>query len=78
MVDKDILLGNDTYLMSNQDVDNSVDYQALNEDWDDIFRGKIHSPAGCGMDVYNNLDEHKVYISQRQYIVDSVKKVFQV
>ena len=27
-----------------------------------------------GMDVYNNLDEHKVYISQRQYIVDSVKR----
>ena len=26
-----------------------------------------------GRDVYNNLDEHKVYISQRQYIVDSVK-----
>ena len=34
--------------MSNQDtIDNSVDYQALNEDWDDIFRGKIHSSAGC-------------------------------
>ena len=27
-----------------------------------------------GMDVYNNLDEHKVYISQRQYIVGSVKR----
>ena len=36
--------------MSNQvqdTIDNSVDYQALNEDWDDIFRGKIHSSAGC-------------------------------
>ena len=27
-----------------------------------------------GMDVYNNLDEHKVFISQRQYIADSVKR----
>ena len=26
------------------------------------------------MDVYNNLDEHKVFISQRQYIADSVKR----
>ena len=26
------------------------------------------------MDVYNNLDEHKVFISQRQYIDDSVKR----
>ena len=26
------------------------------------------------MDVYNNLDEHKVLISQRQYIADSVKR----
>ena len=33
--------------MSNQDIDNSVDYQALNEDWDDIFRGNIYSSAGC-------------------------------
>ena len=34
--------------MSNQyTIDNSVDYQALNEDWDDIFRGKIHASAGC-------------------------------
>ena len=34
--------------MSNQDtIDNSVDYQALTEDWDDIFRGKIYSSAGC-------------------------------
>ena len=32
--------------MSNQDtIDNSVDYQALNEDWDDIFRGKLHLSA---------------------------------
>ena len=32
----------------NQDEnDNSVDYQALHEDWDDIFRGKIHASAGC-------------------------------
>ena len=50
LVDKDNLLGNDTYLMSNQDqdaIDNSVDYQALHEDWDDIFRGKLHASAGC-------------------------------
>jgi hypothetical protein len=25
----------------------SVDYQALHEDWDDIFQGKIHASAGC-------------------------------
>ena len=32
----------------NQDEnDNLVDYQALHEDWDDIFRGKIHASAGC-------------------------------
>jgi len=32
----------------NQDEnDNSVDYQALHEDWDDIFQGKIHASAGC-------------------------------
>jgi hypothetical protein len=31
----------------NQDEnDNSVD-QALHEDWDDIFREKIHASAGC-------------------------------
>ena len=50
LVDKDNLLGNDTYLMSNQDedaIDSSFDYQALNEDWDDIFRGKLHLSAGC-------------------------------
>ena len=43
-------MGNDTYLMStlNQDDnDSSVDYQALHEDWDDIFRGNIHASAGC-------------------------------
>ena len=28
-------------------IDNSVDYQALHEDWDDIFRGKIRASAGC-------------------------------
>ena len=36
--------------MSNQDqdaIDDSVNYQALHEDWDDIFRGNIHASAGC-------------------------------
>ena len=36
--------------MSNQNqeaIDNLVDYQALHEDWDDIFRGNIHASAGC-------------------------------
>ena len=36
--------------MSNQDqdaIDNSVDYQALHEDWGDIFRWNIHASADC-------------------------------
>jgi hypothetical protein len=36
--------------MSNQNqdaIDNSVSYQALHEDWDNIFRGKIDASAGC-------------------------------
>ena len=53
-------MGNDTYLMSNlnqDENDNSVDYQALHEDWDDIFRGKIHASAGC-------VDDEEVHQSE--------------
>ena len=27
--------------------ENSVEYQALHEDWDDLIQGKIYASAGC-------------------------------
>ena len=33
--------------LNQDDNDSSVDYQALHEDLDDIFRGNIHASAGC-------------------------------
>jgi hypothetical protein len=50
LVDKTNYFGNDTYLISNQnqdEIDDSVDYQALHEGCDDISRRKIHASAGC-------------------------------
>ena len=53
----------------NQDEnDNSVDYQALHENWDDIFRGKIHASAGC-VD-----DEEDVHQSEANEIFTPTRK----
>jgi hypothetical protein len=52
----------------NQDEnDNSVDYQALHEDWDDIFRGKIHASAGC-------VDEEEVHQSEANEFFTPTRK----
>jgi hypothetical protein len=49
--------------------DNVVDYQALHEDWDDIFRGMIHASAGCVDD-----EEEEVHQSEANKFFTPTRK----